>query len=234
MQGRYAAQVVSGDHYLLNCSRYIHLNPVKTTYWEGRPLEECANFLQSYLWSSHRSYIGLSPTPSWLNTSPILALLPNTNTQSPEAAYQEFVEKGLHRPDDVFEARIKSNPLALGSDDFVLSIKNMYGSQAASRIKKEDTVLRKERFAVASETVMSAIVQLDHYQPEHLYQRRYGFRERCLTAMALQKFSNLTQREISLTLKLTTGAAVSAMITKHRNDPQVMQWMKELNLYFKG
>ena len=81
---------------------------------------------------------------------------------------------------------------------------------------------------------MSAIAQLNQYQPEHLYQRRYGFRERCLTAMALQKFSNLTQREISLTLKLTTGAAVSAMITKHRNDPHVMQWMKELNLYFKG
>jgi len=234
MQGRYGAQVVSGDTYLLNCSRYIHLNPVKTTYWENQPSEERIHFMQNFLWSSYRTFIGLTPTPSWLHSSPILALIPNAQSNQIHVAYQEFVENGLRIPDLDFQTRIKSNPLALGSDDFVLSIKNMYNVQAVSRIKSEDAVLRKEMHVITPEVVMSSASQLDGFHHAHINQRRFGNLERCLVAMALQKFSGLTQREVASMLNVSTGAAVSSMITKRRNDPQVTSWMEQLNLYFKG
>lgn len=234
-QGRYKTQVVSGDRYLLNCSRYIHLNPVKTSYWDNQPIEAQSDFLLNYLWSSNRAYIGLSPSPPWLYTAPILALLPTkAGDQSTMAAYHQFLLDGLKHPDDEFRSCLASNPLAIGSDDFVTSIKNMYGTQASHRTKKEDAVLRKERLLLAPEDVIRACHQLDQFQPANLNQHRLGHDERCLVALALVKFSGLTQREVASMLKVTTGAAISAMTTKHRNNQPVVDWMKQLDLYFKG
>ena len=233
-QGRYGAQVVSGDRYLLNCSRYIHLNPVKTTYWENQPLEAKEEFLLNYLWSSNRAYIGRSPSPSWLYTASILAMIPPTSTDSAPQAYRKFLMDGLKTVDEAFRILIKSNPLALGSEDFITSIKNMYGTQASVRTKKEDAVLRKEQFVVAPEVVTEACAKLDRFQSTAVNQPRLGYKERCLTALALCKFSGLTQREVATFLHVTTGAAISTLIAKHRNHQHVVDWMNQLDLYFKG
>ena len=52
MQGRYGAQVVEGNDYLLKLSRYIHLNPVQVHDISEWPLTERLRLLRDYRWSS--------------------------------------------------------------------------------------------------------------------------------------------------------------------------------------
>ena len=51
-RGRYRSILIEADVYLLNVSRYIHLNPVAA---------KLAVQPQDYPWSSYRAYSGLTP-----------------------------------------------------------------------------------------------------------------------------------------------------------------------------
>ena len=51
-QGRYKAVLVEKDSYLLELSRYVHLNPVRIMPWKGRTGREQLRFLEQYRWSS--------------------------------------------------------------------------------------------------------------------------------------------------------------------------------------
>ena len=58
-RGRYKAQLIDEDNYLLVVSRYIHLNPVEAGLAE-KP--------DDYRWSSYSVYIGKKNKPNWLST----------------------------------------------------------------------------------------------------------------------------------------------------------------------
>src|SRR5438093_5381003 len=65
-QGRFKAILVEKDAYLLELSRYIHLNPwrVKRSY---DPFK--------YRWSSLQAYVGAAVAPGWLTVKEVLAEL---------------------------------------------------------------------------------------------------------------------------------------------------------------
>ena len=63
-QGRYKAVLVDADTYLLELTRYIHLNPVRSGI---------VRFPEDYPWSGHRAYLGLESIP-WLTTEWVLSM----------------------------------------------------------------------------------------------------------------------------------------------------------------
>jgi hypothetical protein len=81
-QGRYKAILVEFDEYAMELTRYIHLNPVRAGM---------VALPEEYIWSSYRSYIGLSPAPAWLRQEAILAYF-GSSTQSAKQRYRSFVE----------------------------------------------------------------------------------------------------------------------------------------------
>jgi REP element-mobilizing transposase RayT len=63
VRGRFRSKLVLTDEYLLQLTRYIHLNPVK------------ANLVMKaadYQWSSYRAFLDVNP-PSWLSTKFLLS-----------------------------------------------------------------------------------------------------------------------------------------------------------------
>ena len=83
-EGRYKASPIQTDAYLLQCCRYIELNPVRAAM-VTQPEE--------YEWSSYRAKIGLE-------TFGILDLDPcYLGLESPEETYRAFVEAGIS-PDE--------------------------------------------------------------------------------------------------------------------------------------
>ncbi len=82
-RARYKAILVENGDYLFHCSRYIHLNPVKTRI--------CA-MPQDYRWSSYRRYLGLTDDFDWVDTSRIMNCFANG------AEYEKFVLQGLQKP----------------------------------------------------------------------------------------------------------------------------------------
>lgn len=92
-QGRFYSSFVNRESYLLEVTRYVHLNPVRARLCR-RPGE--------YPWSSYRCYAGLAADPLGLvHTERILSLFGATGAGQVEA-YQRFVEG---RADDEEEMR---------------------------------------------------------------------------------------------------------------------------------
>lgn len=106
-QGRYKAIIVDKDSYLVELSRYIHLNPVRA---------KMVNRPEDYANSSYRTYITPMIDPI-VNKSFILRTFA-AETDKSQSLYKNFVEDGLREGlinplDSVFGGTI------LGDEDFV-------------------------------------------------------------------------------------------------------------------
>jgi len=82
-QGRYKAVLVDADAYLLELTRYIHLNPVRA----GMVKEP-----EDHPWSGHRAYLGREVIP-WLTTDWVLSGF-SKRESSARRAYERFIEDG--------------------------------------------------------------------------------------------------------------------------------------------
>jgi hypothetical protein len=82
-RGRYKAIVITGDSYLLQVSRYIHLNPVSA---------RIVRKAETYGWSSYLNYLALPNEAPWVKTRELLQM---TSNKKNITAYRQFVEKGI-------------------------------------------------------------------------------------------------------------------------------------------
>ena len=116
-QGRYKSIVVEADSYLLELSRYIHLNPVRGKRLGEGELKERRARLREWRWTSYRGYAGLARQQHFVTEELVLGALARGGSGGRKVRYRRFVEEGLLRP--------VSNPLeaarwgaVLGSESF--------------------------------------------------------------------------------------------------------------------
>ncbi|HKL48920.1 MAG TPA: transposase [Desulfuromonadales bacterium] len=121
-QGRYKPVLVDADNYLLELTRYVHLNPVRAGMVSS-PAD--------YQWSSHNAYLGNDQFP-WLCTEFVLSQF-QKDDHSARKAYSVFILAGMEGHD--FGERILKDGGGgiLGDDDFA---KQVLGSGARGPRKK--------------------------------------------------------------------------------------------------
>ncbi|MBI4515138.1 MAG: transposase [Deltaproteobacteria bacterium] len=85
LQGRYKAIVIEKDSYLLELSRYIHLNPVRVG-----EVAAAARFA----WSSTAAYVGRRRAPQWLRIDEVLSHF-GRRRRTAQRAYARFVAEGV-------------------------------------------------------------------------------------------------------------------------------------------
>ncbi len=110
-EGRYRATVIEAERYLLVCSRYIELNPVRAGLCDTP---------ESYRWSSYAHHVGLS-VDSLITDHPLYWALGNTPFERqrvyresfaqplPEGdlrAIREATQKGWLLGDDIYRQRM--------------------------------------------------------------------------------------------------------------------------------
>ena len=126
-QGRYKAILVERGPYLLECSRYIHLNPNRAGL--TRPAER-------WEWSSYRNYVSAlgKPAVPWVTVDTVLGEL-GASGIPPKArrnAYREYVESGKgEKPISPFERATAG--LALGGESFVAWVKEQLSGRALNQ-----------------------------------------------------------------------------------------------------
>ena len=110
LQGRYKAVLVDGDSYLLEVSRYVHLNPVRAGLVE-RP--------ELYPYSSYLTYTAHHDDVLVFRDR-ILSMISNNGRRAP-GYYRQFVEEALSEP--------SSNPfeklyggIILGKKEFIRDV----------------------------------------------------------------------------------------------------------------
>jgi hypothetical protein len=64
---RYKAILIDKDSYLLELSRYVHVNPVRVRSYQAAPAGEQMRYLKSYRWSSLSGYVYSQQRQFWVN-----------------------------------------------------------------------------------------------------------------------------------------------------------------------
>ncbi len=106
-QGRYQAIVVDKNSYLLELTRYIHLNPVRVGEVRDPEL---------FAWSSASSYVGGRLPPAFLHVDDVLALFASRRNLAQER-YRLFLNEGLRQQERPWEHVIGQT--LLGDHGFV-------------------------------------------------------------------------------------------------------------------
>jgi len=180
-QGRYKSIVVDKDNYLLEVSRYLHLNPVRAKIVE-KP--------EDYPYSSYSAYI--STHGEALVTRSVILEMFKTKESEARNQYRAFVESAL---EGVAESPMKKvyGGMILGSQDF---IKDILGKIEEGELEKEAVSYRKALQApFGVEEVLSAVCK--HYgisREEITSGGRGEVRKMCL--YLLKKYTVATIREI--------------------------------------
>jgi len=123
-QGRYKALLVEADEYLLELSRYIHLNPVRVGAHQSSSVEEKARSVKNYVWSSLPGYINEKKRDHYIHYEEVLGYMGGDNRKGQDR-YYEFVVKGLtgKREDPCKGAKAGA---ILGTERFIEWVKEQF------------------------------------------------------------------------------------------------------------
>lgn len=213
-QGRFKAQLVEGDTYLIKLSRYIHLNPVSGDRWAGVPLAERRQALQDYRWSTYRSYVGLEPPWEIVEYQPLLATVAQGRMASASETYRDYIEAGLAQNDEDFASLYHGARLGLGSEEHVQTTRRRHEEERLRRKRPEDVALRRRASRYTPEQVLDVVAQVMGEPVSAFKRRRRDSWRRAAAAWALQRFGGLNQRMIAECLELGTGAAVGRQLAR--------------------
>jgi REP element-mobilizing transposase RayT len=150
-QGRYRAILVQKNPYLLEVSRYVHLNAVRAGLVDN-PFR--------YRWSSCQYYSTRATTPAWLEVDYILEMMANS-PQKRRSEYRKFLEDGMVNRKNPFD-KIHAQTV-LGDEDFFDSVCRKLESKENQEIPATKQLIKKLSFDDIIGTV-SKIMQKDRKQ----------------------------------------------------------------------
>jgi putative transposase len=142
-QGRYRALLVDKDSYLLELSRYVHLNPVRAGI-SDRPEE--------YPWSSFPGYVRKEKETAWVEYAWVLSQFGN-HPERCRKKYQGYVKQAIvEEGTSLFKELV--GQVILGGEKFVEKIQSLLQGQELGWEINEHKRLRKYP---ASEAILAAV-----------------------------------------------------------------------------
>jgi putative transposase len=235
-QGRYGARLVAGDPYLLNLSRYVHLNPVKVVRWRNRPVAERTSRLRTYAWSSYLDYIGRRVRKPWMSYEPLLGLFEGGGAGR-EAWYAQFVEGGIAEPDEVFLAELEQSPRSIGDEAFRDWVDGQHTALLDQDRNEEDVMFRKERIFLRPEVVIKRVADEWGMEENELVLQRPAWKVKGAAAYFLEKYAGLTRRACAPWIKVANGSGVAYQIGQAlenvRRDPVFARRVAKLEHLFE-
>ena len=197
-QGRYKAIIVDKDSYLIELSRYIHLNPVRAKIVE-RP--------EDYPYSSYNCYIsGLEE--QIVSRSNILGYFPGGILKA-QSRYKAFVE-GVLGEDMESPLRNVYGGGILGDEDFVNEV---LANIEDGRLESEDIAHRKAlRPSVHVDAILAGVSEYFGVPVEEVVRKGSNLRKICV--YLLKRYSNATNQRISELLGQGSYSAAAKLYTR--------------------
>lgn len=214
-QGRYKAILVEKDLYLMELSRYIHLNP-----WRVKRSQDPFH----YAWSSLRAYTGSAKVPGWLTVKEVLAYF----GRGDKRAYRNFVREGISRGIKTPWGEVQGQAL-MGSERFVEEIveKFVHGRELRG---SEVSGMRGLSRTVGPEEVLRQVSRHYGMKGGDIKKRSQEFTEaRYIASYLLRKYCLLSLREVGEKVGLHYSAA-SNVIRQVRESPtpQMVKFLRKI------
>jgi len=201
-QGRFKAFLIDADNYLLEVSRYIHLNPIRMKSNENLN-ERWSKLLRSDL-TSIPGYLHQKQRKTFLDYSFILNYMGGDNADG-RRRYRAFVEQGIKQS--------LENPLKLGSGsgivgdvDFITEVKQILGIEGEP--SREQPEKRQINRMFSAEELIGIFIKAVSIEKEELLTRGRQSLERAMLMELLYRHCRLTQIEIG---KIVGGIDYSAV-----------------------
>ena len=216
-QNRYKSIVCEEEPYLLELTRYIHLNPVRGGLVKRVPE------LRGYPWTGHAALMG-GGDRAWQETATVLAYFGQRRRRAVQR-YEEFVREGIaqgRRPELVGGGLIRSlggwaqvlplrrRGVKVASDERILGSGDFVERLLADAAKQEKETLRLSRKVVALAILGKKIIAVGGVRAEEF---RAGLRRRDLVK-ARRLFCQVAVRgmghsgaAVARFLEVTTSAA---------------------------
>jgi REP element-mobilizing transposase RayT len=198
-QGRYRAQLVDTDAYLLEASRYLHLNPVRAARAAADTVGRW-NYLQTFRWSSLPGYLNGGLTHDYVDHDLLLSLAGSRR------AYREFVRDGLRRG---VKSPFKGPDAILGGDEFVRRVTTEYVKAGSALEQPRYRVLTSPR--AEPQVVMSCVADIVGTELSKLLLRSAGGVARGIACELLHRHAGLKEAEIAALLGGIHYSAVSQL-----------------------
>jgi REP element-mobilizing transposase RayT len=202
-QGRYKAIIVDRDNYLLELSRYVHLNPVRAKIVQ-KPEE--------YLYSSYRAYISKKEN-CMVNESQILEMISGEKDQAKQG-YKRFVDAAIGRePDDPHKDVYGG--IILGGTAF---IKETLKTIKEELLQKEEIAQsRKLKTGYGIEEIVDQIAKLNNISKEAIVRNNHKeLRKQAI--YFIKKNTGATNRQIGEYFKGIKASAVSKIVERINNE----------------
>lgn len=185
-QGRYKAFLIDADNYLLEVSRYLHLNRVRVRGMRSKSYQEQWECVRSYPWSSLPGYVSERDVDQVTDYDVLLEMVGGRRR------YRAFIRDGLRRGvvDPFQKVRYR---FILGSDDFVKAVK-----QHATRVSRREQPSYRQLVtsALEPEVVLKALKKACGVSTESLSQRGAHGVLRGIIAELLYRYCEITQGQI--------------------------------------
>lgn len=206
LQGRYGAKVVGGEEYIVRLSRYMHMNPIETKRWKGRPATEKLHYLGEYRWSSYGGYVHKKGEQQIVDYR-WLELMGRRSRQRNRAAYRRYIaEMAGDEQDAQLHEALAASRYAIGDEDFVERIEQDVRKKVAAH--EGDVFGPRERLAEIR-VVETAVAKQWGVRAEDLHSN--GHRTGVAKTVAVELACRLTgesQRQVGRFFGYTSDSSV--------------------------
>ncbi len=222
-QGRFKAILVEKDSYLLELSRYVHLNPIRISPHRRREYREQVKVLERYAWSSLGGYLSLGKKQPWVTYDEVLGYVGGSRRK-----YGEFVEEGIRRGYDTPWEELKGQ-VVLGNEGFLERVKGRWDKGISKREQPSVRVFE----CVDPQTVLEEVGKYFKIKTEELQKKRTRYRdERGIGMELMYRHSGVSQVEIGRRIGNLDYTAVSRERKRLRErmeqDRELRRWVEQI------
>jgi putative transposase len=189
-QGRYKAFLVDADSYLMEVSRYLHLNNVRVRKVRSLSLRERWQQARTYPWSSLPGYINEKKVVRYIDYDKILHMVGGRES------YRDLIMDGLKRGLNCPFKKVR-NQIVLGDEDFIVKVQRFLKQPSA---REQPAYRDMIQTTLEPDEVMGVITRQCGINEGILQQRyRHGI-IRAIVADILYKYCDITQAQIGCLL----------------------------------
>jgi hypothetical protein len=196
---------VDADDYLLELSRYVHLNPVRSTRLKKIDHGKLWVQLRKHRWSSLLGYIEKRRAADYVKYNMTLEMVGG------RSSYQRFLKNGLRYGIEDPYTDLQHQTI-LGDDEFLARVKSKHLEEAS--LREQPMYRRIIAKVIPPEIIMRKVANALNVRVENFSVRLGNGEYRGIVAELLYRYSALSQKEIGYMLGGINYTAVSML--RHR------------------
>jgi REP element-mobilizing transposase RayT len=193
LEGRFKARLVEDETYLLALTRYIHLNPIRTTAARRLPKAERVRRLNAWAWSSYPGYV-CAERASDLVCYDLLKDY-GRSLAAARRNYRAYAQACILDDDRQLQEALRASRYAIGSPAFIEQTERRLQGRRRGRIQDADLAL--PRLTVPIERIDRLVAREFAIQPADL--KAHGHHSGAAKRIALElacRLTGWTQRRI--------------------------------------